>query len=104
MTTKSCVSWSKFDLVWALNLFGTAVGAGVLFLPINAGKGGFWPLVCMTLLVGPMTYLAHRGLTVLSYLLPKAAVILLKSWKNILGKLQENSLLYFISSRFFLFC
>lgn len=63
MTTKSCVSWSKFDLVWALNLFGTAVGAGVLFLPINAGKGGFWPLVCMTLLVGPMTYLAHRGLT-----------------------------------------
>ncbi|HII3759933.1 HAAAP family serine/threonine permease [Pasteurella multocida] len=63
MTTKPCVSWSKFDLVWALNLFGTAVGAGVLFLPINAGKGGFWPLVCMTLLVGPMTYLAHRGLT-----------------------------------------
>lgn len=43
MTTKSCVSWSKFDLVWALNLFGTAVGAGVLFLPINAGKGGFGP-------------------------------------------------------------
>ena len=46
-----------------LNLFGTAVGAGVLFLPINAGMGGFWPLVVMALLVGPMTYLAHRGLS-----------------------------------------
>ncbi|MGC7560592.1 serine/threonine transporter [Pasteurella sp. PK-2025] len=62
MTTTSCATWSKFDLIWALNLFGTAVGAGVLFLPINAGKGGFWPLVLMAVIVGPMTYLAHRGL------------------------------------------
>ncbi|QIW16804.1 serine transporter [Pasteurellaceae bacterium RH1A] len=54
--------WNKFDLLWVLNLFGTAVGAGVLFLPINAGTNGFWPLVVMALLVGPMTYLAHRGL------------------------------------------
>ncbi|HHW7567513.1 TPA: serine/threonine transporter [Mannheimia haemolytica] len=52
-----------FSLTWVLNLFGTAVGAGVLFLPINAGMGGFYPLIIMTLLVGPMTYLAHRGLT-----------------------------------------
>ncbi|ACS98676.1 serine transporter [Aggregatibacter aphrophilus NJ8700] len=55
--------WRKFDIVWMLNLFGTAVGAGVLFLPINAGMGGFWPLVVMAFLVGPMTYLAHRGLS-----------------------------------------
>lgn len=53
----------RFSLNWVLNLFGTAVGAGVLFLPINAGMGGFYPLIIMTLLVGPMTYLAHRGLT-----------------------------------------
>ncbi|ASK28109.1 SLC5/6 family protein [Neisseria chenwenguii] len=52
----------KFSLTWVLSLFGTAVGAGVLFLPINAGMGGFWPLVIMAVLVGPMTYLAHRGL------------------------------------------
>lgn len=32
-------------------------------MPINAGMGGFYPLIIMTLLVGPMTYLAHRGLT-----------------------------------------
>lgn len=54
--------WNKFDASWMLNLFGTAVGAGVLFLPINAGMGGFWPLVIMAILVGPMTYFAHRGL------------------------------------------
>ena len=32
-------------------LFGTAVGAGVLFLPINAGQGSFYPLIIMALLV-----------------------------------------------------
>lgn len=45
-----------------LGLFGTAVGAGILFLPINAGIGGFWPLVIITALIGPMTYLSHLGL------------------------------------------
>lgn len=55
--------WNKFDIAWVLNLFGTAVGAGVLFLPINAGMGGFWPLVIMAIIVGPMTYFAHRGLS-----------------------------------------
>lgn len=52
----------RFSRTWTLSLFGTAVGAGVLFLPINAGMGGFWPLVVIALLVGPMTWLAHRGL------------------------------------------
>lgn len=61
-TSHSQRSWNKFDFTWVLNLFGTAVGAGVLFLPINAGKGGLYPLILMTILVGPMTYLAHRGL------------------------------------------
>ncbi|KKA45662.1 MULTISPECIES: serine/threonine transporter [Salinivibrio] len=55
--------WTKQDTTWALSLFGTAVGAGILFLPINAGMSGFWPLVVMTLLVGPMTFFAHRGLS-----------------------------------------
>ena len=56
------LKWNKFDATWMLNLFGTAVGAGVLFLPINAGMGGFWPLVLMAIIVGPMSYFAHRGL------------------------------------------
>lgn len=53
----------KRDVEWMLTLFGTAIGAGVLFLPINAGLGGIWPLIMMTVLIGPMTFLAHRGLT-----------------------------------------
>ena len=55
--------WSRYDTIWMLSLFGTAVGAGILFLPINAGIGGFWPLVMMAVLIGPMTYLSHRGLS-----------------------------------------
>ncbi|WP_376960775.1 HAAAP family serine/threonine permease [Azospirillum sp. A26] len=45
-----------------LGLFGTAIGAGTLFLPINAGLSGFWPLTVMAVIAFPMTYLAHRGL------------------------------------------
>lgn len=56
------LKWSAHDTTWMLSLFGTAVGAGILFLPINAGLNGFWPLVALAILVGPMTYLAHRGL------------------------------------------
>lgn len=56
------LGWSKYDNTWMLSLFGTAVGAGILFLPINAGIGGFWPLVIMAILIGPMTYLSHRAL------------------------------------------
>lgn len=47
---------------WAFSLFGTAVGAGILFLPINAGSFGFWPLLIATILIAPMTYLSHRAL------------------------------------------
>ncbi|MDF0731832.1 serine/threonine transporter [Pseudomonas entomophila] len=56
-------SWSRQDTTWMLGLFGTAIGAGTLFLPINAGLGGFWPLLILALLAFPMTYYAHRALT-----------------------------------------
>lgn len=55
--------WNRFDTSWTISLFGTAVGAGILFLPMNAGLGGLWPLLVATLLIGPMTYFAHRGLS-----------------------------------------
>jgi serine transporter len=55
--------WNKDDIIWTLSLYGTAIGAGVLFLPINAGIGGLLPLLIMALLAFPMTYYAHRGLT-----------------------------------------
>lgn len=62
MPSNDAERWSQHDTQWVLSLFGTAVGAGILFLPINIGIGGFWPLLIMTVLAFPMTYLAHRGL------------------------------------------
>lgn len=55
--------WQKQDTTWMLGLYGTAIGAGVLFLPINAGLGGIWPLVIMLIIAFPMTYYSHRALT-----------------------------------------
>ena len=49
-TPATLTSWSRQDTTWMLGLFGTAIGAGTLFLPINAGLGGFWPLVILALL------------------------------------------------------
>lgn len=54
--------FTKEDMIWVLSLFGTAIGAGVLLLPINAGLGGLIPLFVILILAYPMTYLAHRGL------------------------------------------
>lgn len=54
--------WQKHDTVWMLSLYGTAIGAGTLFLPINAGLNGIWPLLIMTILAFPMTYFSHQAL------------------------------------------
>lgn len=56
-------TWAKQDTLWTLSLYGTAIGAGTLFLPINAGINGLIPLLIMTILAFPMTYYAHRGLS-----------------------------------------
>lgn len=92
-TARSASKWTYKDFTWALSLFGTAVGAGVLFLPIKAGAGGFWPLVLLALIAAPMTWFAHKSLArfVLS------AKILMQTsltrLKNILVKLALTSLL-----------
>ncbi|AKA39781.1 HAAAP family serine/threonine permease [Yersinia ruckeri] len=58
----STSTWRKSDTMWMLGLYGTAIGAGVLFLPINAGIGGLLPLIVMAIIAFPMTFFAHRGL------------------------------------------
>ncbi|MGY3932632.1 serine transporter family protein [Aeromonas encheleia] len=92
-------SWNKQDTTWVISLFGTAVGAGILFLPINAGMGGFWPLVVMALLVGPMTYLAHRGLArfVLSSKNPNADITQVVEEHFGVGAGKLITLLYFFA-------
>ena len=62
-STSGSTTWNRHDTTWALGLYGTAIGAGTLFLPINAGVGGFWPLLILALLAFPMTFFAHRALT-----------------------------------------
>jgi len=53
----------KMDVRWALALFGTAIGAGVLFLPIRAGIDGFLPVIAMFILALPLVYFSHRNMT-----------------------------------------
>ncbi|MFG0771264.1 aromatic amino acid transport family protein [Vibrio plantisponsor] len=73
---QSSNKWTYQDFAWTLSLFGTAVGAGVLFLPIKAGAGGFWPLVILALIAAPMTWFAHKSLArfVLSAKNPEADI------------------------------
>ncbi|RID82990.1 septum formation initiator [Peribacillus asahii] len=59
--------WHKQDTTWALSLFGTAIGAGVLFLPINAGSGGLLSLLLITILAFPIMYYSHRALAKIIY-------------------------------------
>jgi len=59
--------WNKQDTTWALSLFGTAIGAGVLFLPINAGAGGLFSLLLITLLAFPVMYYSHRAMAKMIY-------------------------------------
>lgn len=52
----------KQNTTWMLSLYGTAIGAGTLFLPIDAGLNGILPLIIMALLAFPMTYFSHQAL------------------------------------------
>ncbi|MCX2717703.1 HAAAP family serine/threonine permease [Helicobacter sp. MIT 21-1697] len=55
--------WNSFDTSWIISLFGTAVGAGILYLPIKAGGGGILPVIVMSFIIFPMVYLSHRALS-----------------------------------------
>jgi len=45
-----------------MTLFGTAVGAGILFLPISAGLAGIIVLLIVTLVSIPTIYFAHKNI------------------------------------------
>ncbi|MGJ0319549.1 amino acid permease [Aliarcobacter cryaerophilus] len=47
-------------LYWTMSLFGTAIGAGILFLPITIGVGGVLSLVIMLFLAYPLIHYAHK--------------------------------------------
>lgn len=53
---KKFAEWS-----WILTLFGTAVGAGILYLPLQVGPWGLWSLVFLSALVFPLIYFSHKS-------------------------------------------
>ncbi len=48
------------NFYWIFALFGSAVGAGTLFLPIQANIGGIWVLITAFLLIYFMVYPPHK--------------------------------------------
>ncbi|KAB1854576.1 septum formation initiator [Acinetobacter tandoii] len=89
--------WNSQDTTWMLGLFGTAIGAGVLFLPINAGLGGLIPLLIVTLLAFPITYYAHRAFArfIMSSSRPEAGItgVILEYWGETASRIFN--LIYF---------
>ncbi|MDR0820247.1 MAG: amino acid permease [Endomicrobium sp.] len=89
---------NNFDRGWILTCFGTAVGAGMLFLPIQAGPGGIWPVILLTLIIFPLTYGSHSGITRIVASCPGATDIV-GAIENDLGRTIgfTISVLYFLS-------
>ncbi|MBU4684755.1 MULTISPECIES: amino acid permease [Cedecea] len=54
--------WTKEETLWSFALYGTAVGAGTLFLPIQLGSAGAIVLLLTALIAYPLTYWPHRAL------------------------------------------
>ena len=50
---------------WIMTLFGTAVGAGILFLPISAGLSGVLVLAIVMIISIPTVYISHRNIGVM---------------------------------------
>ena len=51
-----------YDIEWILLLFGTSIGAGILFLPLQAAISGLIPLVIASILIFPVIYFAEKNL------------------------------------------
>jgi len=54
--------WTKEETLWSFALYGTAVGAGTLFLPIQLGSAGAIVLLITALVAYPLTYWPHKAL------------------------------------------
>ncbi|AIT10184.1 serine permease [Candidatus Francisella endociliophora] len=54
---------TKLDIQWIFTLFGTAIGAGLLYLPVQAGDSGFWALATVMIFALPLTYYSHKNMS-----------------------------------------
>ncbi|MDR2395241.1 MAG: hypothetical protein LBD57_01315 [Endomicrobium sp.] len=89
---------NNIDRGWIITCFGTAVGAGILFLPIQAGFSGIWSIIFLTAIIFPITYISHRGITRIVASCPKETDIV-GAVENDLGSTAGFvvSILYFSS-------
>ncbi len=65
LSTPSAPKFAEWN--WILTLFGTAVGAGILYLPLQVGTTGLFSLIFLSFLVFPLIYYSHK--TIVSLLL-----------------------------------
>jgi serine transporter len=61
------------EITWIAALFGTAVGAGILYLPLQVGVSAIWALVFLSLFIFPLVYYAHKSIVTL--LLPEKGAL-----------------------------
>jgi serine transporter len=54
--------WCKHDTMWVLGIYGCAVSGGTLFWPVSLGLSGFWPMLFLSLLAFPMTFVTYLAL------------------------------------------
>ena len=52
--------FTRKDRGWMAIFFGTAIGSGILFLPVEASIGGIWVLIAAAVIGYPMVYLSQR--------------------------------------------
>lgn len=93
--------WSKQDTLWSFALYGTAVGAGTLFLPIQLGSSGTIVLLLTAIVAWPMTYWPHKALSqfILAAPIDSRSDGITAAMKCYYGKKAANilTILYFIA-------
>ena len=93
---------NKTDIYWTFVFLGTAIGAGILFLPIQAGLGGVWVFLTSIVLILPASYLSHKAFTqvILSQSIPMDFTGVVKHYFGSRFTAVLN-ILFFICNRWF---
>src|SRR5215469_1707302 len=57
---KKATRFSQVDLGWIILSIGMAIGAGIIFLPVQAGRVGMWCFFASVAVAYPSLYLFQR--------------------------------------------
>ncbi|AMR80561.1 amino acid permease [Cupriavidus nantongensis] len=55
-----CVPFTRYDLGWVILCIGMAIGAGVVFLPVQVGIMGVWVFIASVILAYPALYMMQN--------------------------------------------